>query len=421
MTDFHTGVNLRNATIGEQGYGDQPRMNSWQGAFTRHFFAENNTNGALSNFVLNTWGNPPVFEIPGLISLAQVFPPSIAVPCTTITLNPPFDAQIEACVAGFGLWEEDDFPVARYLDSTLVDFVLNDADTIYSEIYRRDAAMTFYRAYESDTAWAGVAGATALYDSLFTTDAGRICRAEAAYKLYPQLDTLGVDTLVKEQFEALLLALAEAEMVLDSVSVTEQPFAAYAEVMKLQIAKVTHEVSKMLYYASLDSLPYDSILQLMQADSNFLFEYESNDWRDLTIEAEKEPQVAGNVVYLARSLTTNEGNFTNYYLNLNELPTTGSSERKMKEEDEKSEMISDIKVYPNPSQNLLFIDLGNEEALSLNLTIIDITGREVFNQTNQSASGTIVINHNLSDGIYLLRVNNLAHQQPMLYKFIVNK
>jgi hypothetical protein len=80
-----------------------------------------------------------------------------------------------------------------------------------------------------------------------------------------------------------------------NLSATEQPFAAYAEVMKLQIAKTTHEVSKMLYYAALDSLPYDSIVQLMQADSSYLFEFDSNDRRDLTIEAEKEPQESGNV------------------------------------------------------------------------------------------------------------------------------
>lgn len=79
-----------------------------------------------------------------------------------------------------------------------------------------------------------------------------------------------------------------------NLNTTEQPFAAYSEVMKLQIAKVTHEVSKMLYYSALDSLPYDSIVQLMQADSSYLFQFDSNDQKDLTIIAEDTPQEIGN-------------------------------------------------------------------------------------------------------------------------------
>jgi len=206
-----------------------------------------------------------------------------------------------------------------------------------------------------------------------------------------------------------------------NLSTTEQPFAAYAEAMKLQIAIVTHEVSKMLYYSALDSLPYDSIVQLMNADSSYTFKFTTNQQRDLTLMADDTPQESGNVTYLARALTTNEGNLANYYLNLNELPTTGPSERRiMTEDDIIIDNTSYIKIYPNPSESNLFIDFGNDDALSLHIFIYDITGKEVFNQNIQSTSTIISLSHKLLNGIYLLRINDLNKQNTESFKFIVN-
>lgn len=320
MRDYQTGVNIRAGVIGAQGGNNEPRMNSWQGSFTRHFFAEQGTDGSLSNFTLNSVN--PLFDIQNIISDIEN---SQSSPILTNVINSsgPFSAYVNECIDAIynGEWipSETNPPIA--LDTNFVSFIQDKSDTIYSDVFRNDAALQFYRMYQSNSEWNAVSGATALHDSLSMGDVGKIVQAEAAYSFWPALDTLGkpTATLISE-YGHLLDALNTAKTVLDSIATTS-PWANYAKVMKLQIKKSEHEVSKTLYYLNLQLLDIDSLQTLFLNDSTFNFSYSSSEIRDLEDLALSTPQEFGSLVYRCRTLINSEEYFTIFYLNEYELPS----------------------------------------------------------------------------------------------------
>lgn len=67
-----------------------------------------------------------------------------------------------------------------------------------------------------------------------------------------------------------------------------------------------------------------------------------------------------------------------------------------------------LNIYPNPTSNQLFIDLGITNVNSNNsISVVDMTGKEVIFENNVNLDGTYEINTSeLSKGIYFLKVNN---------------
>jgi len=69
---------------------------------------------------------------------------------------------------------------------------------------------------------------------------------------------------------------------------------------------------------------------------------------------------------------------------------------------------TEIKVYPNPSNGIVNLEVANVQATDLNITVINIQGQEVYRNVVKSAV-THKENINLSDfgqGMYFLKVND---------------
>jgi hypothetical protein len=67
-----------------------------------------------------------------------------------------------------------------------------------------------------------------------------------------------------------------------------------------------------------------------------------------------------------------------------------------------------VSVYPNPTENVLNIDLGNNDYLDIEIT--DNTGKVVLTQTIQSKITTIDLSH-LSAGVYFMKTANKLGEQ----------
>lgn len=75
---------------------------------------------------------------------------------------------------------------------------------------------------------------------------------------------------------------------------------------------------------------------------------------------------------------------------------------------------SDIKIYPNPAQNKLTIDIGNTE--SQQLTLFDLTGKQILQQIIKEI--TVIDVSAIEDGIYFLRLKSSTG--TMAQKIIVH-
>ena len=64
-------------------------------------------------------------------------------------------------------------------------------------------------------------------------------------------------------------------------------------------------------------------------------------------------------------------------------------------------VLSDIKVYPNPAKNSININLNNSITGEIDYTLYDIQGRLMMNKKSSSAITNLNI-ENLTEGIYLL-------------------
>lgn len=133
-------------------------------------------------------------------------------------------------------------------------------------------------------------------------------------------------------------------------------------------------------------------------------------------------QQVGNVVYLSRALVNKDEDFESYFLNPEELPSFIAGARlSSSNENIKNENKWNVSVFPNPSKNNFFIDLINENELDLNLAIYDVTGKLIENKKLMKAKGVIQFNHELNDGIYLIRITNLMSEEVKSVKIIIAK
>lgn len=79
---------------------------------------------------------------------------------------------------------------------------------------------------------------------------------------------------------------------------------------------------------------------------------------------------------------------------------------------------SKVRIYPNPASEQIFVELFDNKMT--NITIFDVTGKTVFSQNiNESHNSKIDI-HNLSNGMYSIRVTD-SQGNPHFSKVVVQK
>jgi uncharacterized protein YkwD len=71
-----------------------------------------------------------------------------------------------------------------------------------------------------------------------------------------------------------------------------------------------------------------------------------------------------------------------------------------------------LKVYPNPAQDMIYLDFNKKIQVSLSITITNITGQIVYQKNVDYSNDVFSINiSNLSNGIYLLKTQNgISHK-----------
>jgi hypothetical protein len=110
------------------------------------------------------------------------------------------------------------------------------------------------------------------------------------------------------------------------------------------------------------------------------------------------PKIAGKGVYRARFLQSVYDNvvYTDEENCIINTPGGGASSRMSKDIDI-SINAEDVKIYPNPTRDILNIEMPN--SLNYNLIIRDVTGRIVHQETINGSSQISVIN--FENGLYL--------------------
>ena len=88
-----------------------------------------------------------------------------------------------------------------------------------------------------------------------------------------------------------------------------------------------------------------------------------------------------------------------YQLNLKVKRSSGSGIAPANQND------PDIKIFPNPAQNILNIDIRNLHEKAAQMMLVDITGKQVFDLLNPDNNATLQIPvGNQSPGIYILKI-----------------
>ena len=82
-----------------------------------------------------------------------------------------------------------------------------------------------------------------------------------------------------------------------------------------------------------------------------------------------------------------------------------------------SNFYKDLKVYPNPSQDLITIDLPGELENDVNITVLDSQGKQVKTQSINAINNTLNIS-NLQTGVYLIQIE---HEDSRIVKRFVKQ
>ena len=87
--------------------------------------------------------------------------------------------------------------------------------------------------------------------------------------------------------------------------------------------------------------------------------------------------------------------------------TTGSYTTTAQAIGETSNILNNIRIYPNPAKNLLYVSIPTENESDLRITLIDLTGKEIIRMDRDFSSlnspVTLDLN-NLTPGMYFVRV-----------------
>lgn len=65
-----------------------------------------------------------------------------------------------------------------------------------------------------------------------------------------------------------------------------------------------------------------------------------------------------------------------------------------------------LKIYPNPSERLLSIELAQIENPLVYVRINDVSGRLVYSQKFDAGNGKLQLEHNLPEGVYMITITN---------------
>lgn len=82
-----------------------------------------------------------------------------------------------------------------------------------------------------------------------------------------------------------------------------------------------------------------------------------------------------------------------------------------------------IGAYPNPSKDVVYIQISSPCAGSFNIEVLDMQGQQIHSSTLQSVKGTNVISvpvERLSNGSYLCKVTNSVTEENDVVRFNVN-
>lgn len=86
--------------------------------------------------------------------------------------------------------------------------------------------------------------------------------------------------------------------------------------------------------------------------------------------------------------------------------------------EENTDELSDLRIYPNPSDGNFFVDLSGFDEGEVQISLIDLTGRSVFsvNQFVQAESIIPVQTQSISPGIYIVQIsgNGIHHSQRII-------
>lgn len=81
--------------------------------------------------------------------------------------------------------------------------------------------------------------------------------------------------------------------------------------------------------------------------------------------------------------------------------------------------VLDVKVYPNPTTDLLHLQINHSAIDEFVLNISDLQGKEMYNGKYAGVSNVISINTTTyANGIYMLSIKNLQNQLLGTYKII---
>jgi hypothetical protein len=83
-----------------------------------------------------------------------------------------------------------------------------------------------------------------------------------------------------------------------------------------------------------------------------------------------------------------------------------------------------IEIYPNPSDNNLFLNLHNIDNQNINIKIYDVVGKEIYSTTKNLTSNSTTVNLSsevkLSKGIYFIALYN-EQNEKIFFEQIIRK
>jgi hypothetical protein len=80
-----------------------------------------------------------------------------------------------------------------------------------------------------------------------------------------------------------------------------------------------------------------------------------------------------------------------------------------------------IKVYPNPSTGNISFELSNSDVTELNIKVIDVTGKIVFDKTINSGERMFNLGLDAPNGIYMLFINDPNTNQRIVKRIVIQK
>ncbi|WP_445715731.1 T9SS type A sorting domain-containing protein [Flavobacterium sp.] len=82
-----------------------------------------------------------------------------------------------------------------------------------------------------------------------------------------------------------------------------------------------------------------------------------------------------------------------------------------------SSIVKDLKIYPNPSSNLLILNISNFNDIKLDFEILDINGKILITEKNLKHENIIDIT-SFSNAVYFLKIN---HENEAIKTFKIIK